>query len=277
MLQSLILRVLPWVPVGLRQAIIGRQHDPSRVATFLHNLLNRWPPSPFEVFTCGGALKGYRMYTDWSRFRSFVYGTWEPSVVRVIVSEVKPGMTVADIGAHIGYYTLLLAKCVSPLGRVISFEPLPDNFTLLRKNVELNQIQHVQTFAEAVFSRNGELAIAIAEAGCNSGEASVVHLRGTEQSRVPAVTLDSVSSRAGCRLDFVKMDVEGAEFDALLGAKETVARFRPKMLIELHHFDGNVAGHPVLQLLASWDYGIQWIDRAVMTSHIFASPGAEAT
>jgi hypothetical protein len=72
------------------------------------------------------------------------------------------------------------------------------------------------------------------------------------------------------------MDVEGAELDVLLGAKETVTRFRPKMLIELHHFDGNVAGHPVPQLLASWDYRIQWIDRAVMTSHIIALPATEA-
>jgi len=276
MLQGFILRVLPWVPVRWRQAIIGSKDDPSRVATFLHNLLNRTPPSPSQVFTCRGALKGYRMQTDWNRFRSFVYGTWEPEVVRVVVSEVKPGMTVLDIGAHIGYYTLLFAKCVGPLGRVISFEPLPENFTVLQKNVELNRIQHVHTFAEAVFSRNGDLAIDHAEAGCNSGEASVIHLRGVEQIRVPAVTLDSVSSRAGSRLDFVKMDVEGAEFDVLLGAKETVARFRPKMLIELHHFDGNVAGHPVPQLLASWDYGIQWIDRAVMTSHIIALPVTEA-
>jgi FkbM family methyltransferase len=272
MLESVIPRVLAWVPVTWRRAIIGRPGNPSRAATFVHDLLNLRPPAASQVFTCRGALQGYRMSIDWNRFRSFVYGTWEPDVVNAVVSTVKAGATVIDIGAHIGYYTLLLAKCVGPAGRVISFEPLPVNLTLLRQNVQLNDLQHVQVKAQAVFSRNEELTITVPDHAPNSGEASVLPVEGAKQFRVPATTLDSFCSGTGCRPDFLKMDVEGAEYDVLLGAKETIAQSRPKMLIELHHFDGNLARHPVPELLVSWDYEIQWIDRSHMTSHILALP-----
>jgi FkbM family methyltransferase len=272
MLDSVIPRVLGWVPVTWRRAIIGRPGNPSRAATFVHDLLNRRPPAPTKVFACRGALQGCRMYIDWNRFRGFVYGTWEPDVVGTVASKVKAGMTAIDIGAHIGYYTLLLAKCVGPTGRVISFEPLPVNFALLEQNVRLNGLQHVQMNAQAVFSRNEELTITVPDQAPNSGDASVVFAQGKTHFRVSAITLDSFCHSTGLRPDFLKMDVEGAEYDVLLGAKETVAQFRPKMLIELHHFDGNLAANRVPGLLASWNYEVQWIDRSHMTSHILALP-----
>jgi FkbM family methyltransferase len=272
MLESVIPRVLAWVPVTWRRAIIGRPGNPSRAATFVHDLLNRRPPAASQVFACRGALQGYRMCIDWNRFRGFVYGTWEPDVVNTVVSTVKAGATAIDIGAHIGYYTLLLAKCVGPAGRVISFEPLPVNLSLLRKNVQLNDLQQVQVKAQAVFSRNEELTITVPDHAPNSGEASVLPVEGATQFRVAATTLDSFCSSTGCRPDFLKMDVEGAEYDVLLGAKETIAQSRPKMLIELHHFDGNLAANLVPELLASWNYEIRWIDRSHMTSHILALP-----
>ncbi len=212
------------------------------------------------------------MCIDWKRFRSFVYGTWEPDVVGAILATVHTGAAAIDVGAHIGYYTLLLAKCVGPTGQVLSFEPLPANFALLRQNVQLNGLPHVQMNAHAVFSCNEELTITVPDHAPNSGDASVLSVEGTKQFRVPATTLDSYCSSTGFRPDFLKMDVEGAEYEVLLGAKETIAQFRPKMLIELHHFDGNLAGHPVPQLLASWHYEIEWIDRSQMTSHILARP-----
>jgi len=272
MLESVIPRVLAWVPITWRRALIGRPGNPSRAATFVHDLLNRRPPGASQVFTCRGVLEGYRMRTDWNRFRGFVYGTWEPEVVGALVATVKTGATAIDIGAHIGYYTLVLAKCVGPAGRIISFEPLPVNLALLRKNVQLNDLQQVQVEAQAVFSRNEELTITVPDDAPNSGEASVLPVEGAKQFRVPATTLDSFCSGTGFKPNFLKMDVEGAEYDVLLGAKETIAQSRPKMLIELHHFDGNLAGHPVPELLASWNYEIQWIDRSRMTSHILALP-----
>ena len=137
-LKNAIPHLLGQVPISWRRAIICRPDSPSRIATILHNFLNRFSPDCSQALACRGALAGYHMYVDWSQFRSFAYGTWEPEVSLAAASAVKQGMTVIDVGAHIGYHTLLFAKCVGPSGHVFSFEPLPENFALLRKNVELN-------------------------------------------------------------------------------------------------------------------------------------------
>jgi len=273
-LENVIPRLLGWVPISWRRALIGRPDNPSRVATLAHDLLNRVPSGESQVYECQGALEGYRMSIDWNRFRSFVYGTWEPEVFRAVTATVKPGMTVIDIGAHIGYYTLLFAKCVGPNGRVVAFEPLPVNFELLKKNIQLNELTYIQTFPQAVFSRNEEIILTVPDDLPHSGDASVYHGRGTKQFRVPAIALDTFCDSAGLRPDILKMDVEGAEYDVLIGAERTIGRYRPKLLIELHHFDGNLAAHPVPDLLTSWGYRIQWIERSEMTSHILATPAS---
>jgi FkbM family methyltransferase len=274
MLENVIPRLLGWVPISWRRALIGRPDNPSRFATLAHNLLNHVPSPKSQVYECQGALAGYRMSIDWNRFRSFVYGTWEPEVLRVVTNTVKPDMTVIDIGAHIGYYTLLFAKCVGPNGRIIAFEPLPANFKLLERNIQLNELTWVKTFAQAVFSRNEELILTVPDDLPHSGDASVYQNRGTKQFRVPAIALDTFCESAGLRPDILKMDVEGAEYDVLMGARKTIDRCSPKLLIELHHFDGNLSAHPVPDLLSRWGYRIQWIERSEMTSHILATPAS---
>jgi FkbM family methyltransferase len=272
MIESFIPRLLGWVPASWRRVVIGRSDNPSRVATFVHNLLNRRAPFEPNGFACQGALKGYRMCTDWNRFRSFVYGTWEPEVTSAVTLTVKPGMTVIDIGAHIGYYSLLFAKCVGPTGRVFSFEPLPENLAMLRRNVQLNRLSNVQCFASALFSSKRELSLAVPDESPNSGDGSVIHDRGRKHILVSAITLDSFCASGKIQPDVLKMDIEGAEYDVLVGARDTISRCRPKLLIELHHFDGNRAAHPVPDLLSGWGYQIQWIERSLLTSHILATP-----
>ena len=216
------------------------------------------------------------MCIDWRRFRSFVYGSWEPEATQAITSTVKQGMTVIDIGAHIGYYTLLFAKCVGAKGRVFSFEPHPGNFEMLRKNVQLNHLTQVQTLDQAVFSRAGEITISVPDDQPNSGNGSVCLDKGVRQFRVHAVSLDAFCEEYLIRPDVLKMDVEGAEYEVLRGAQRVIAQFRPKMLIELHHFDGNLEAHPVPDLVSGWGYHIDWIERWPLTSYILATPGAPA-
>lgn len=267
---SVVPRLLGLVPVTWRRAVIGPQDRPSGIATFLHNFLNRQHPT--GPFACRGVLEGYRMHANWARYRSFIYGTWEPEIVRTVIQKVRPGMTVVDIGAHNGFYTLVFAKQVGREGHIFSFEPMPANFETLQKNVLLNNLQSVvQVFPYAIFSREEDLTLTVPDT--NSGAGSVMSAGSGKQSRVHAVTLDSL----GYRPDFIKMDIEGAEYDALLGAAKTIAQFRPVLLIELHHFDGNVAAHPVPEMLAGWNYRIEWIERAHLTSYILAVPRDESS
>jgi FkbM family methyltransferase len=272
MFENVIPRVLGWVPVSLRRALIGRPDHPSRIATLAHNLLNRLPQSESQVFACHGALEGYRMSVDWSRYRSFVYGTWEPNVIRAVTETVKPGMTIIDIGAHIGYYSLLFAKCVGPRGRVFAFEPLPGNFALLQKNVRLNNLRNVHVLNQAVFSCTQEITIAVPDDQPNPGNGSMHHEAGHKHYRVEAISMDDFCEKLALRPEILKMDVEGTEYDVLIGAKETINRYRPSLLIELHHFDGNLAANLVPELLAGWGYQSQWVERWEWTSFILARP-----
>lgn len=272
MLDNVVPRILGWVPTSWRRTIIGRPDHPSRIASLAHYLLNRIPTAESQVFACRGVLEGFRMSIDWSRFRSFVYGTWEPEVTNVVSAIVKPGMTVIDLGAHIGYYTLIFAKRVGPAGRIAAFEPLPANFGLLTKNIGLNQLHNVEIFPQAAFSRIGEVIVNVPDDVPNSGDASVCHARGTKQLSVPAITLDSFCASKGFRPDIVKMDVEGAEYDVLIGAQQTITRCHPKMLIELHHFDGDRSAHPVPDLLTGWGYQVECLEHSQLTSHILATP-----
>ena len=277
MFENVIPRLLGQVPVSWRRAIIGRPDNPSRMATLVHNLLNRLSPAKSQILECKGALEGYRMCIDWNRFRSFVYGTWEPEVLQVVTSTIKPGMTVIDIGAHIGYYSLLFAKCVGSAGRIFSFEPLPGNFALLQKNIQLNNLHQVTTFNQAIFSSNREITLTVPDDQPNPGSGSAYIHGGAQEFRVEAISVDAFCEESAIRPDILKMDVEGAEYEVLMGARETISRCRPKLLIELHHFDGNLAAHPVPDLLAGWGYGIQWIERWELTSYILALPGNAAS
>src|SRR5579859_6266046 len=125
---KLIPRILGMVPLSVRRAMIGAEDNPSWIANFVHRWLNRIPVSHEQIFDCKGDLSGYRMVTEWQRYRGLVYGNWEPEVSSIVRASAREGMTVLDVGGHIGYYTLLLAKCVGKSGRVFSFEPSPENF-----------------------------------------------------------------------------------------------------------------------------------------------------
>jgi FkbM family methyltransferase len=238
MLENAIPRLLGWVPISVRRALIGHPDNPSRLATFAHNFLNRITPSESHVFACQGALAGYRMSIDWSRYRSFVYGTWEPKVVGTVIDTVKAGMTVIDIGAHIGHYPLLFAKCVGPHGRIFAFEPLPCNFALLRKNVLLNNLQNVYAVDQAVFSSTREIEILVPDDQPNPGNGSMHNETKEKHYAVKAISLDDYCEKLALRPDILKMDVEGTEYEVLIGAKKTIDRCQPSLFIELHHFDG---------------------------------------
>lgn len=275
MATRIVPRLLGLVPISWRRAAIGDNDHPTWIANLVHNLLNRIPVSREEAFDCKGDLQGFRMYTEWHRFRGLVYGNWEPQVSAMVRTKVKKGMTVLDVGGHIGYYTLLMAKFVGERGRVFSFEPSPENFELLQKNIHLNRLGRVEAVRAAIFSKKGISTISIPD-DSNSGGASLVHEVGSHAMQIETITLDDFCAERNIKPEFIKMDVEGAEFDVLLGGERTIRDCRPEMLIEVHHFDKNVRGNPVLGLLEEWDYEVNWIEKLEMTSHILAAPRNES-
>ncbi len=161
--------------------------------------------------------------------RVLITGQYEPEVVALIREWVKPGDFVADVGANVGAITLALAKQVGPDGCVTSFEPGPPFFEKLRQNLRLNPEceKVVRPQPLGVSSSVGEL---------HWGEDVVfpgnAHLLGKRGTKVPVTTLDHFFGDSLERLDFVKIDVEGMEWEVLKGAEQTLRKHKPVILYE---------------------------------------------
>lgn len=150
-------------------------------------------------------------------------GTFEPDTVRVLKDIVKPGMTVLDVGANLGYYSLLAAQLVGPTGTVWAFEPVPDNVELLRKNLRENGCEDcVHVVPHAVIDSPGTARLFITEE--DSGSCSLYGDRSAYIDTT-ATTLDIWAAQCDWpAVDLIKMDIEGAEKAALSGMRDLSRR-----------------------------------------------------
>ena len=147
---------------------------------------------------------------------------------RLLLEKVcQPGMTVADIGAHLGYFTLGLARRVGPHGKVHAFEPDPANVTLLTKAVQANALTNVELHAAAVAETAGTCRLYLCEE--NAGDNRIYDSGdGRPFIDVQTVALDQLLR--GQKVDVVKMDIQGAETKALRGMKNLLAA-HPDILV----------------------------------------------
>jgi FkbM family methyltransferase len=140
---------------------------------------------------------------------------------------------VFDVGANVGYYSNLIAR-ERPRSTIHAFEPIPPTFALLKRHLELNGITTVHAHNFGLSDRAAEIVFYYYPEG--SGNASALNVSGrtgVHQITSPVEPLDSASERMGCRVDFVKCDVEGAEFSVLRGAVRTLQQYRPALFVEL--------------------------------------------
>ena len=148
-------------------------------------------------------------------------GVFEEGTTRMFQSLLKPGMVAVDIGAHVGYYTILAARHVGPTGKVYAFEPDPDNYTTLLKNIALNGYRNVHAVKKAVSNLVGDAELHLS-ATINGNHSLYCHgmaERGTLP--VETTTLDSMLCEQGWpQIDLVKIDVEGGEVAVLDGMAE---------------------------------------------------------
>ncbi|MBK9711206.1 MAG: FkbM family methyltransferase [Kouleothrix sp.] len=171
----------------------------------------------------------YVRLDDWAvGARIAVKRSYEPHVSRAIDALLRPGMVVVDVGANIGYYTLLAATRVGPAGKVIAFEPGESSCDLLRMSLRANRLDNVQLHAYAVADAAGTVGFGMDDS--NGRISRDDPLRSPYQ--VPAVALDSFLKDEP-RVDLIKMDIEGAEGRALRGMRDLVRRHRPTIFSEL--------------------------------------------
>jgi FkbM family methyltransferase len=156
------------------------------------------------------------------------YGVYERDTVAAIRRHVGPGMVTVDVGAHIGYLTLVLAECVGPMGKVHAIEPSDRTFERLTANVALNGWSHVTTHRVAVGSREGD----VVEMRLPHGYPMASRGRGTLAQQVAFRTLDTLLGGES-RVDFIKTDTDGYEHEVLRGAVVTIEKHHPTILFEL--------------------------------------------
>lgn len=161
----------------------------------------------------------------------------------------RPGEVVVDVGGHIGAFALYAARRVVPGGRVLVFEPGPDNLSLLRGNLRRNPGLPVKLLECALAEKAGETDLFIAEPGRDNPAANtLVESPGRRKVRVSVRTLDEALAAEGVdRVDHLKIDVEGAELRVLAGARRTLDRVR-RVILEVH--EPGVAVSDVETLLA---------------------------
>jgi FkbM family methyltransferase len=156
---------------------------------------------------------------------------YERDVTGLFRSRLQPGMTVVDIGANIGYFTMLAANLVGPQGHVLAVEPNPRNVRLLEMSRRANHFDHV-TIAQIAAGRETGLLILNTSFSNGTTSAPPDELgQFLSAETVPCLGLESLLG-AGAAVDLIKVDVEGAEFNALLGAETTIRRCRPFIISE---------------------------------------------
>ena len=222
-----ILRFWQSVPLSWRTGPVK-----SRFAPPLRRIMNSLYPRGADIFPPAAPLEGYRMRLEWQSSEAFVFGTYEPEVIGALQRVVQSNWVVFDVGAHIGDFALLLSKLVGPRGRVFAFEPVPENFKVLEENVRLNGCGNVFVENRAVAGVSGSVNLKSNDTDRLTYTSSLVG--GRPNIEVEAVSLDDYTSSWRERVQFVMMDVEGAEADLLGGMRSILQRDFPTLLIELH-------------------------------------------
>jgi FkbM family methyltransferase len=149
---------------------------------------------------------------------------WEATETHWFVRSLRPGDVVVDVGANIGYYTVLAGHLVGESGRVYAFEPDPISFEYLSKNVRLNGLRNVVLEQKAVSNESGTIRLYLADE--NKGDHRIYDPKGEQRPsvEVEAVALDDYFAGVEDSVDFVKVDTQGAELVILKGMMDLVRR-----------------------------------------------------
>lgn len=163
-------------------------------------------------------VDGNRMILDeGDSMRLSILGIYEPLAVKHFQERIKPGDIVLDIGAHIGYYTLMAAKRVGNSGKVYAFEPNMDNSALLTKNLKLNKYKNVVLINKAIAQSSKKAKLFLSRV--STGMHSLIDIDNDSENTtlIDTVSLDKFFGKNPPPISVIKMDIEGGEYSALEG------------------------------------------------------------
>ena len=235
----------------LNQSLLGK---------IIRLLLSFIPPnSVFPIFS--GKMVGKKWIVGSGNHGCWL-GTYEYRHRQLIEQLVPEGGTFFDIGAHVGFYTLLASILVGENGKVVAFEPLPRNIYFLKEHVRLNRLANVSIIEAAVsdstgyatFSEGPDNFIDFTEFS-NGSDHSMAHFSPIGNLTVKTVSLDELHLQGEVPPpNFLKIDVEGADALVLKGAKKVLATFHPTIFLSIH---GERNRRDCFSLLQGMDYSLR--------------------
>lgn len=185
-------------------------------------------------------------------------GIYEPEVEAYISRVLKPGDAFIDVGAHVGYFSVIAASIVGNNGEVHCFEPNRKVFELLKASIAFNELRNVHAHPVALWSKSGALVL------ITPRDSGFSYVR-TNESRynapgdiVQAITLDQYASQSvKCQVKLIKLDVEGAEYHVLLGMQRILQSQSPCLILEAQDWSLSRFGHnlaDIFVLLGGYGY-----------------------
>jgi FkbM family methyltransferase len=198
-------------------------------------------------------------------FQGYITLNWEKVTTEMFKEAVREGDVVVDIGANIGYFTLLAARLVGKTGKVYAFEPEPTNYNLLLKNIELNGYDNIVPVQKAVSNKSGVVRLFVSEE--DAGNSTIFQYgEGRNFIEVEAVTLDEFFADKKRPINVIKMDAEGAEMAVLLGMDRIITenpdiRIFSELYPELMTTMGYSPEKFIQRLMEKYHFSVLPIDR----------------
>jgi FkbM family methyltransferase len=225
--------------------------------TNLLGKISRYPlrilPGSMTVPILQGPLRGKKWIVG-SQRHAFWLGSYEPHMQKLIAREVKPGGVFYDVGANVGFYSLLGSVLVGS-GKVFAFEPLPSNVGYLRRHLALNAVNNVDVLEMAICDRVGSSSFQKEATG------SMGRLEAEGDLGVATATLDwLIQEQRIAPPNYIKMDIEGAEPRALMGAEMCFQRYKPVLFLATH---GSEVHKECCELLRSRNYELRIVEESV--------------
>ena len=221
-------------------------------------------------------LKGHKV-PNAGGARKWTSGNFKRSQNSTTIAILRPGDVCIDVGANIGFYTLIMSKAVGKYGKVYAFEPVPETFNYLQQI--LQNSTNVEVFQMAMSNKVGVGDLISGGLGdlcaCVAGEGYyALDLNRAPQGKVDLTTLDAFAeNKKLSRLDFMKTDCQGADLMVLEAGKKTINEFRPKIICEAIDHDRIKAMHDFFESINYYSVCIESGDTAgVITEHILGVP-----
>jgi FkbM family methyltransferase len=202
--------------------------------------------------------------------RVFIVTHYEPRVVQYLLHTIKDGWIIFDIGAFIGFYSVLLGKLCGPHGRVIAFEPIESLHNQILLSAKANKLANIHVEPIAIGASSGMKELWVNEMNSYFGTSSSLVRSKGKQKYIVVRTLsidEYIYVNQIPRIDFIKIDVEGAELDVLIGAKKTLEQMSPIVLVEFNTTYDQEQGEKFLSKIG---YVCKEIGRSSYGVHILA-------